>query len=160
MALTSPTIPVTVHRPSIQLPEHIIPQEDIIAALRDHFTDAPDLERGLELMRHAGVTTRRFVVPLERLLATEPFGVRNGRYSREAVRLGTLAARQALTDARIDAHEVDYLVVVSCTGYMLPGPDAYIAQELGCRPNIRRTPIQQLGCAGGAAARGIVKSCG
>ncbi|MFI5783238.1 type III polyketide synthase [Nocardia sp. NPDC051570] len=152
MTLARPTLPVTVNRPSVRLPEHTVRQEEIVSALREHFADAPDLERGLELMRHAGVATRRFVVPLERLLDAESFGVRNTRYHTEAVRLGTDAARQALADAGITAREVDYLVVVSCTGYMLPGPDAYIAQELGCRPDVRRTPIQQLGCAGGVSA--------
>src|SRR6266542_1688425 len=35
---------------------------------------------------------------------------------------------------------------------MLPGPDAYIAGQLGLRSTVRRLPIQQLGCAAGGTA--------
>ncbi|QIS14207.1 type III polyketide synthase [Nocardia arthritidis] len=151
MTMPRPAIPVVVHRPSVVLPDHVVKQEEIISILSEHFAGVPDLDRGVDLMRHSGVRTRHFVVPLERLLA-EPFGARNARYAVEAVRLGAEAARQALAAAEITAQEIDYLIVVSSTGYMLPGPDAYIAQELGCRPDVRRLPIQQLGCAAGAAA--------
>jgi alkylresorcinol/alkylpyrone synthase len=48
--------------------------------------------------------------------------------------------------------EVDLLISVSCTGYMVPSLDAYLIQELGFRPNVRRLPITELGCVGGAAA--------
>jgi alkylresorcinol/alkylpyrone synthase len=40
---------------------------------------------------------------------------------------------------------------VSSTGLATPGVDARIATTLGFRPDVRRTPIWGLGCAGGAA---------
>ncbi|MFI1019043.1 type III polyketide synthase [Streptomyces sp. NPDC020965] len=143
---------VAITRPAVVVPEHVVTQDEIIAALGELFADVPHVERGLDLMRSTTVETRRMVAGLKEMLSDRPFGVRNARYTEEAVRLGAEAARQALDTAGVAAAEVDYLVFVSCTGYALPGPDAYIAQEIGCRPTMRRTPIQQLGCAAGASA--------
>ncbi len=61
------------------------------------------------------------------------------------------AARQALERAGVAASDVDLIVTVSCTGVMIPSVDAYLAPELGLRPNVRRLPITELGCAAGAA---------
>ena len=47
--------------------------------------------------------------------------------------------------------DVDLLITVSCTGVMIPSLDAYLAQEMGFRPDVRRLPITELGCAAGAA---------
>ncbi|MFJ8233505.1 type III polyketide synthase [Streptomyces sp. NPDC094448] len=147
-----PRTHVAVHRPAVVLPEHVVTQEEIITALGDHFARIPHVERGLDLMRSTTVRTRSLVAGLPAMLAPRSFGRRNAHYRTEAVRLGAAAARQALEHAGADAAEVDAFVFVSCTGYALPGPDAWIAQEIGCRPTVRRTPIQQLGCAAGASA--------
>ncbi|MCM2393729.1 type III polyketide synthase [Streptomyces albipurpureus] len=141
-----------ITRPAVVAPEHSVTQDEIITALGELFVDVPHVERGLDLMRSTTVETRRLVDGLKEVLSDRSFGVRNTRYTEEAIRLGAEAARQALSTACVTAVEVDYLVFVSCTGYALPGPDAYIAQEIGCRPTMRRTPIQQLGCAAGVSA--------
>ncbi|MFE7135545.1 type III polyketide synthase [Streptomyces sp. NPDC057638] len=142
---------VAISPPAVAVPEHVITQKEIMGALGELFADVPHLERGLALMRSTTVETRNMVAGLEETLSAQPFGVRNARYLREATRLGATAAEEALRRAGVAAAEVDYLVFVSCTGYALPGPDAYIAQEIGCRPTVRRTPIQQMGCAAGVS---------
>ncbi|MEU5161298.1 type III polyketide synthase [Streptomyces sp. NPDC020875] len=152
-APVSPDSPAfAVHRPAVVLPEHQVTQEEIISALGDHFARIPHVERGLELMRSTTVRTRSLVADLPAMLASRSFGHRNAHYLTEVVRLGAAAAEQALKHAGADPADVDAFVFVSCTGYALPGPDAYIAQEIGLRPTVRRTPIQQLGCAAGASA--------
>jgi 1,3,6,8-tetrahydroxynaphthalene synthase len=117
---------------------------------RNH--NLPGLEEMLARMRATNVRTRHFVRSLTETLAEHSFGNRNSLYVQHVIRLGVDAAEQALRLANVQASEIDYLVFVSCTGYMLPGPDAYIAAELGCRATMRRTPIQQLGCAAGISA--------
>jgi len=52
----------------------------------------------------------------------------------------------------VAAREIDFVVTVSCTGFMIPSLDAYLIEGLGLRPDVRRLPITELGCAGGAAA--------
>jgi alkylresorcinol/alkylpyrone synthase len=60
-------------------------------------------------------------------------------------------ARSALERAGLTARDVDHLVFVSSTGLATPSIDALLANRLGCRVDMRRTPIWGLGCAGGAA---------
>ncbi|MFI1829339.1 type III polyketide synthase [Streptomyces sp. NPDC020412] len=147
-----PRTRVAIRRPAVAVPEHVVTQEEIVAALGELFARTPQVERGLELMRNTTVRTRNMVSDLREMLAPRSFGRRNARYTAEVVRLGARAAEQALDIAGVRAGDIDYFVFVSCTGYALPGPDAYIAQAIGCRPTVRRTPIQQLGCAAGASA--------
>ena len=142
----------SVARPAIELPAQLVHQDDVIAAMSAHFASEPQLERGLDLMRNTTVRTRHLLVPLDELFDARTFGERNNRYAKEVVRIGAEAATRALQNAGLHAREIDQLVFVSCTGFMLPGPDAYIAQEIGCRPDARRVPIQQLGCAAGVSA--------
>jgi alkylresorcinol/alkylpyrone synthase len=44
---------------------------------------------------------------------------------------------------------VDLVVSVSCTGFMIPAIDAYVADALGLGPRLVRLPITETGCAGG-----------
>jgi 1,3,6,8-tetrahydroxynaphthalene synthase len=142
----------TVCSPELVWPEHAIGQEAILAAVADRHAGLPHLDRGLEVMRSTEVATRRMIRSLDDTLGDDRFGTRNRLYATHAVRLGAEAGRRALTTARVDPIDVDALVVVSCTGYMLPGPDAHIAAQLGLRSTVRRLPIQQLGCAAGGTA--------
>jgi 1,3,6,8-tetrahydroxynaphthalene synthase len=142
----------TVCVPELAWPEHLILQEAMVEAVADRRRGLPHLDRGLQVMRNTEVATRRMVQSLDDTLAERGFGARNQLYVEHAVRLGAEAGRRALAAALVDPVEVDALVVVSCTGYMLPGPDAYIAGELGLRSTVRRLPIQQLGCAAGGTA--------
>jgi alkylresorcinol/alkylpyrone synthase len=61
-------------------------------------------------------------------------------------------AANALDAAGVRADEIDLFVTVSCTGIMIPSLDAYLVDELGFRRDVRRLPLTELGCAGGAAA--------
>ncbi|HUY98436.1 MAG TPA: type III polyketide synthase [Verrucomicrobiae bacterium] len=72
-------------------------------------------------------------------------------YGRFATPLAAAACRTALAAAGVGAAAVDLLVVASCTGFCLPGPDAQLVDQLGLRPDVTRLPLTQLGCAGGAA---------
>ena len=146
----------TVCAPELVWPEHVIGQDAMVAAVAGRRAGLPHLGRGLEVMRNTEVATRRMVRSLDDTLddtlAGTGFGARNQLYATHAVRLGAEAGRRALASAGVDPIDIDALVVVSCTGYMLPGPDAYIAAQLGLRATVRRLPIQQLGCAAGGTA--------
>ena len=142
----------SVLQPCITVPEYRVSQEEVIAALIEKYRDAAWIEQVADHVRACNVETRNFARPLSELMEDRPFGERNRLYAQEVVRLGLEAGQQALRAASLNASDIDALVFVSCTGYMLPGPDAYVANELGCRPTVSRTPIQQLGCAAGASA--------
>ncbi|MFJ9952149.1 PhlD [Kitasatospora sp. NPDC091207] len=60
------------------------------------------------------------------------------------------AATEAMANAGVNAEDVDCVVVSSATGDAMPGLDILLQQRLGLRPDIRRRPMTQLACAGGA----------
>ncbi len=71
---------------------------------------------------------------------------RNIRYMEEAVPLGERAIRKALSNASLEAGEIDQLTIVSCTGFDIPGLDLQLARRLNLRPDLRRTCILGMGC--------------
>ena len=61
-------------------------------------------------------------------------------YLRHARRLATASARDALARAGVAADEIDLVISVSCTGYVVPSLDVYLAAELGFRADVLRVP--------------------
>jgi alkylresorcinol/alkylpyrone synthase len=87
----------------------------------------------------------------------EPVGLdqRMEEYRSHALDLGERAATLALQDAGLDGSEIDAVISVSCTGYLVPSLDALLHPRLGLRSDCLRLPITELGCSGGAAALGF-----
>ena len=56
---------------------------------------------------------------------------------------------KALNDANIEAKDLDYIITVSCTGFMIPSVDAYLINKLKMRQDIVRLPVTEMGCVGG-----------
>jgi predicted naringenin-chalcone synthase len=73
-------------------------------------------------------------------------------YARHATRLSESAARQAMDRAEVHPQEIDVIISVSCTGYMVPSLDVHLIENLDLRQDVVRLPITELGCSGGAAA--------
>ena len=92
---------------------------------------------------------------LARPLADYPdlvtFEQRNTAWRDAARDLGEEALRRALAAAGLEARDVDHLFVVTTTGIATPSLDALLVNRLGLRPDVRRSPLFGLGCAGGAA---------
>src|SRR5258708_25261620 len=80
-----------------------------------------------------------------------PRGEMNNEYREKGFELGLQVAAESLAKAEMAPSDVDLLMTVSCTGVMIPSLDAYLATEMGFRPDVRRLPITELGCAAGAA---------
>ena len=55
----------------------------------------------------------------------------NKHYELSAPSIGANAIKKAIIAANIDAHDIDVLLVSSCTGYLCPGISSYVAQKLG-----------------------------
>lgn len=105
-------------------------------------------------LRSAGreAVTRYTVQSVERVFSTQPLGARMRVYREEAPRLAQLAVEEALSDAGLRADQIDFVLAVSCTGYLVPSLDVYLANALGFRSDTIRIPLTELGCAGGGAA--------
>lgn len=96
--------------------------------------------------------TRHLVAPADWLVQPRPLGESMRVYADHAPRLARVASCQALEAAGVAAHEIDMVISVSCTGYLVPSLDVQLASEIGLRPDVIRLPITELGCSGGAAA--------
>ena len=98
----------------------------------------------------AGVETRASVVPIEEVFHPGDFETQNRPLPRDRVPRGR--RRRARGPSRRSAsarREIDLVVSVSCTGFMIPAVDAYVADALGLGPRLARLPITESGCAGG-----------
>ena len=138
---------VATATPSIEL-RH----EDIRAFAARHFGDLiTEDPRLLDIFDHTGIDRRFLCVPLEWLSTAGSFAEKNALYVKEAVDLGAEVAACALDRAHLRAEDVDHVLYVSSTGISTPTIDALIANRIGLRDDVRRTPIWGLGCAGGAA---------
>ncbi len=108
-----------------------------------------DAARLISVYTSAGVKRRASVVPIEEVFRPRDFETQNDRYAEIARAAGIDLARRALAAAEVEPGEVDVIVSVSCTGFMIPAVDAHVADALGMGPRLVRLPITESGCAGG-----------
>jgi len=135
-------------------PPNVVDQEITIRGLCQLFPgESPAFIRGL--VSRSGVATRHITPSVPEVLAPSDFTQRNQRYVREAQALTLQATRKLLDETRTDPERIDVLIDVSCTGLTIPALDVALAQELGLRPDVRRIPITEAGCAAGALALGL-----
>lgn len=134
------------------LPPHVVRQQDAKEFARLLFGDSVLAEdpRLLAVFDHAGIRERHTCMPLEWFGERHDFGESNALYVEHALALAREAAGAALERAELSSRDLDHLLFVSSTGIATPSLDARLANALGCRPDLRRTPMWGLGCAGGA----------
>ena len=143
----------TIAATATVVPPFVLPREDVKQAVARIFELSPRrLDALMAIYDHARVDQRYSVFPLEHLIRPRSLTEKIQEYRRHAVSLGSRAARDCLDRGGLRPADVDLLISVSCTGYMVPSLDAYLVQELGFRSNVRRLPITELGCVGGAVA--------
>jgi len=135
------------------LPPHYADQETLIAAFRDAWAGAHfNVGRLAELHRAVQVKGRHLALPIADYAKLTSFAERNAAWRRCAVDVGEGAVRAALSKAALAPRDVDHLFFVTTTGIATPSIDALLVNRLGLRPDVIRSPLFGLGCAGGAAA--------
>jgi alkylresorcinol/alkylpyrone synthase len=139
------------------LPPHRYDQEVVTGWVREWLTAPGDAgaaaaahsTRLLSVYASAGVKSRASVVPIEEVFHPADFETQNRKYRDVACRAGADVARRALEASSLGPGEIDMVVSVSCTGFMIPAVDAHVANALGLGPRLARLPITESGCAGG-----------
>jgi alkylresorcinol/alkylpyrone synthase len=133
------------------LPPFRYRQEQITEWVREWLEEAGDAsaKRLLSVYESAGVKARAGVVTIEEAFHPGDFETQNDRYRSIASEVGIDLASRALGSAGLLPPEIDLIVSVSCTGFMIPALDAYVADALGMGPRLVRLPITESGCAGG-----------
>lgn len=135
------------------VPPYSVTTEDVKEYFPKAFSlDARRLASIHAVVDRARIRKRHFVFPLDYTITPRPLDQTSCEYKTHAIRLGREAAEKALAAADVTPSEIDLIVTVSCTGLMIPSLDAHLVQRMGFRPDVRRLPITELGCAGGAVA--------
>jgi alkylresorcinol/alkylpyrone synthase len=133
------------------MPEHEFSQETITAALQNYWGDKLEKPQLVEWFNsRVGVDSRHLSFPLERYTQFGSWGETNAAWLTAAEALGVRAIDAALARAGMSRDELNALFVVSITGISSPSLDARLINRMGLRPDIKRTPIFGVGCAGGA----------
>jgi alkylresorcinol/alkylpyrone synthase len=110
------------------------------------------LDAMMTVIDNAQVAKRHSIFPVDYLIEGRSLEQRSLEYKDHAIALGCEAAEKCLGNAGLAAADVDMIITVSCTGFMIPSLDAHLINLLGFRSDVRRLPLTELGCAAGAMA--------
>jgi alkylresorcinol/alkylpyrone synthase len=147
----SKAIPARIAGVASAMPEHRLSQEAITTALKSYWNEKLVSHELLERFHsRVGVDYRHLAYPPERYSQFTSWGETNAAWLEAAEVLGVRAIDAALDHAGVSRSELDALFVVSITGIASPSLDARLINRMRLRPDIKRTPIFGIGCAGGA----------
>jgi alkylresorcinol/alkylpyrone synthase len=138
-------------------PSHSYLQKQITDALIEYWGDsleAPELMRRIHC--NAGVEVRHLAFSFEQYARFTTFGESNRAWLKVGEELGTKAIDAVLERTGFARKDIDALYLNSITGIASPSLDARLANCMGLRSDLKRTPIFGLGCVGGAV--GLVRA--
>jgi phloroglucinol synthase len=142
----------TLTRPNVLFPKHKITQDQMIDHLEDLHGDHPRLPLAIRMIRNTSIEERYLVLPIDELSVHTGLTHRSIVYEREARRMSTLAARDAISNAGLEPKDIRMVIVTSCTGFMMPSLTAHLINDLDLPSSAVQLPISQLGCVAGASA--------
>lgn len=73
----------------------------------------------------------------------------HAKFRRGALDIGSQAIRKALDAAAMSASDVDHLLCVTSTGFLVPGLSSLFSRELGFRRDLVRADVVGMGCNAG-----------
>ncbi len=151
--MPQPLSPITIAATATASPPHTITREDVKYYLGRVF-DIPErrVEAMMGIVDNAQVRKRHAIFPIDYLIEPRSLSKTNQEYIEHSIALGSQAASECLSRSGLRASDVDLLITVSCTGFMIPSLDAHLIPLLGFRCDVRRMPFTELGCAAGAMA--------
>jgi 1,3,6,8-tetrahydroxynaphthalene synthase len=139
-------------KPSVSVPEYVITMEQTLEFAERVYGGKDSLPLALRLIRKTGVAKRHIVRPIEEVLHHPGFEERNRIYELESKKRCPGVIDQALANAEVTVRDIDLIIYVSCTGFLMPSLTAWLINTMGFRSDTRQMPIAQLGCAAGGAA--------
>ena len=133
------------------LPTRAFAQSEVLATLESDSTFAGLTEKSRQLLRKVlsgknGIEQRHLALQeVREAFVFEPDAML-ARFRQHAPDLAARAARQALERAGLAPHEIDGLLVATCTGYLCPGLSSYVAESLGLRASASLLDLVGQGC--------------
>lgn len=141
------------------LPSHRFSQTEAKAAAAALFAGCfPDLDRLLPLYDNSGIEQRWSARPLAWHAMPQGFAARNAAFVETADELLADIASRALAAAGLKVEQVDEVVTICTTGISTPSLEARLAERIGLRTDVVRTPVFGLGCGGGVMGIGRAAS--
>ncbi|MFG1812111.1 type III polyketide synthase, partial [Streptomyces sp. NPDC049040] len=113
-------------KPAVSAPEHIITVEETLEFAQKAHAGKPQLPLALRLIRNTGVKKRHLVQPIEETLRHPGFEERNRIYEVESKKRTPAVIEEALANAGLTARDVDVIIYVSCTGFLMPSLTAWL----------------------------------
>jgi alkylresorcinol/alkylpyrone synthase len=113
------------------------------------------------LYENSGIERRFSARPLPWHAGGPGFATRHAVFIEAAEHLLADAGRRAIDGAGLTVDDIDAVVCVCSTGIATPSLDARVAERLGLRADVVRTPLFGLGCGGGVMgfARASALAC-
>ncbi|GAC1627435.1 MAG: type III polyketide synthase [Vulcanimicrobiaceae bacterium] len=138
------------------VPQYSIDQDVAREQSRTIFGDRMrDYDRIAKVFETTGIQRRYSVRPLSWFVQDHGWPDRTEAYIEGACALFEAAATKALVAAHLSPDDIDAIVTVSSTGVSTPSLDARMLPRMGFRPDVERTPVFGLGCAGGVTGLAI-----
>jgi alkylresorcinol/alkylpyrone synthase len=147
--------PCAIVATATAVPPHTITREDVKYYMGRVF-EIPErrLEAMMSIVDNAQVHSRHMIFPIDYTVEPRSLELTNQEYMKHAIELGQRAAEECLRRAGMTPQDIDMIITVSCTGFMIPSLDAHLINSMGFRSDVRRMPFTELGCAAGAMALG------
>ncbi|HUI51352.1 MAG TPA: 3-oxoacyl-[acyl-carrier-protein] synthase III C-terminal domain-containing protein [Terriglobales bacterium] len=141
----------TIAATATALPPYRITRDDVKYYFGRVF-EVPErrVEAMMAIVDNAQVHNRHSIFPIDYTIEPRPLQQTNNEYIEHAIKLGKEATEKCLERAGLRPQDIDLIITVSCTGFMIPSLDAHLIQMMGFRSNVRRMPFTELGCAAGA----------
>jgi alkylresorcinol/alkylpyrone synthase len=140
-----------LHALATAVPDHRFTPADCLEmtklpAVRERISRRSSLILHSILRSDHGIAARHFAVAdVEHVFDFSPDQL-NDAFRREGPRLAGRALTHALDQASLQPHEIDALLICTCTGYLCPGLTSYVSEQLGIRPNAFLQDLVGLGC--------------
>ncbi len=144
---------VKIKTVATQLPPYTRTTKEIIPYVEAWLTGQEERFRRkvVKIMSNAGIDRRYSIIDADELFVLRSFEEKNQLYIKGTLPLAENALRKALVKADWDAKDLDYIITVSCTGFMIPSVDAYLINSIGLRQEVVRLPVTKMGCAAGVS---------
>lgn len=143
----------TIAATATAVPPHLLTRADVKTYIRRVFDIGERrLDAMMTLIDNAQVHQRHAIFPVDYIVQPRSLAQTSLEYQEHAVCLGRRAAAECLAKSGLTPSDIDMIITVSCTGFMIPSLDAHLINLMGFRSNVRRLPVTELGCAAGAMA--------
>lgn len=131
-------------------PEHEVTLEHLKDVGRKWLSDDPEAqEKFLRLAGNSGVSSRRFILPYDEILALKGLEDRAKHFEKHGTRLLIESIRKSLEENEVAPDDIGAVIVTSCSVPIIPAIDTTAILQTAISPSVSRVPIYQQGCAGG-----------